>query len=274
MKPLWMLLFLLFPILSEAWTLNNNFGGAFKSKRVKVYVDDLSSCSNAQVSAYEWEGLIKPAIDNFWNRIPTSSLRLVYGGAISGPPNISNGRLCAPTDNECITSGGPIIGPAEGILIACNSLAANFNNAGNVLAVTVPNNFSGRRINGAVILINDLAGSNFAELSRSDRISVIAHEIGHAIGLGHAEEKNKEALMYYRTVNLRKSLGQDDIDGVSFLYPVKVDGCGLFTGTIDTGNKKGPPFLSMLMGLFLMIAFFEFFKRLRSLLNPETRPAT
>ena len=47
---------------------------------------------------------------------------------------------------------------------------------------------------------------------------MIAHEIGHAFGLGHSEYK--ESLMYYSiSGKYQKWLGEDDVDGVSYLYP-------------------------------------------------------
>jgi hypothetical protein len=265
MKLLIILLILISSTLAHAFTLNNNFGGAFKKDRVKVLVADNTTCdpSMSGLTVYELEQLIKPAVNNFWNKVPTSSLRLLPGGFSGNISNINGGRLCAPTDDECIDAAPPgtLIPPVNEIIIACNNNPVNFSNSANVLAVTVPNNFSGSKISGAVILIND-SSTIFSTLSQSDKISVLAHEIGHAIGLGHAENKNNEALMYYKTVNLRRSLAQDDIDGVSYLYPVKVDGCGLFGGTITAG-PKGPPFWQMGAILLMLILLSEMMRLLR-----------
>lgn len=161
-------------------------------------------------------------------------------------------------------------------MIACNNEPANFNGGNAVVAVTVPNSFSGKKIKGAVILINDnanAAGEGFKALSHSDRIGVIAHEIGHAIGLGHAQEDKQEALMYYKVVDLRTSLGQDDIDGVTYLYPVKIDGCGLFEGLVasslvlrkdddhdDDQKGGGSPFWQMGIGFLFIVAFAQLLK--------------
>lgn len=251
-----------------AFTLNNNFGAGFKKSKVKVYVAADTTCSNAGVTAQELSDLINPAIDNFWNQVPTSALRLRNGGFAAPIGNdINADRLCSPTDTACINSGSPIIPPVSGILIACNANLANFGGAGNVLAVTVPNNFSGKKITGAVILINDDPSAVFRNLSHKDKVAVLAHEIGHAIGLGHAENKNKEALMYYKTVDMRSNLSQDDIDGVSYLYPVKLDGCGLMK-TIDDRNLPRPPsFLPMAL-VILMLAFLFEVRKLLSKRGP------
>lgn len=249
----------------EAYTLNNNFGAAFKNSNVNVYVASDTICPTSRLSVHELAALVKPAINNFWNKVPTSSLRLKAAGfAAPIGADINEDRLCAPTDTNCINNDpDPKIPPVKDILIACNSNEENYGGPAstNVLAVTVPNNFSGSKIAGAVILINDFSAT-FGNLSHNDKVSVIAHEIGHAIGLGHAESVHKEALMYYKTVDLRRALAQDDIDGVSYLYPVKMDGCGLFGGTITTGPKS-PSFWQMGGTFALLILIFEMVKLLR-----------
>jgi hypothetical protein len=268
MKSIFFLVFF-FPICAQAFTLNNNFEAAFADDEVKVSVDRNTNCPFAEMTVYELSDLVKPAVDKFWNTVPSSSLRLKSAG-FTGPIdniNSNSGRLCPPTDDKCISDAGSnLIPPVKDIIIACNANPLNFG-GNNVLAVTVPNNFNGKKIKGAVILINDDSSTGFNQLSRSDKISVIAHEIGHAIGLGHS--KDKSALMYYRTVKLRKALGQDDVDGVSYLYPVHIDGCGafggIFGGTISTNkkNKSDFPLWPMVVSLVAMIGIFELVSTLR-----------
>jgi hypothetical protein len=52
---------------------------------------------------------------------------------------------------------------------------------------------------------------------RYDLESVLLHENGHAAGLGHSSDAN--AVMYTYYGGLRRDLHQDDIDGISSLYP-------------------------------------------------------
>ena len=260
---LWIFFFIFSPHLF-AYTLNNNFGASFKSHNVSVKIVGDTTCAGAGINVYELRDLIEPAINQFWNRVPTSDLRLSDGGFTDPINNINTGKLCAPTDTSCITAAGAnVIGPVNDIIIACNT-GDNFG-GGNVLAVTIPNNFSGKDIVGSVILINNTS-SSFGSLSKADQIGVIAHEIGHAIGLGHTDEK--AALMYYRTVDQRRALGEDDMRGVSYLYPMKLDGFGLLggCGTIQTNNPtppKNPPFWPMGLSLGVMILIAE----LRKLFN-------
>lgn len=267
---------------AHAYTLNNNFGASFKDNKVKVRIAGNTTCNpvNAGVTPAELQDLIKPAVDKFWNQVPTSALELDAAGASEAITNINEGRLCSPTDQTCIdaaVAAGNIdpdeglIPPVTDIIIACNSNTLNFG-SNNVLAVTIPNKFSGKKIVGAVILINDFA-SSFGDLSTSDKVAVLAHEIGHAIGLGHS--KDSGALMYYRTVDLRADLGQDDIDGVSYLYPMHVDLFGLSGGLLGScgtiqsiRNDKNeppsnPPFVQMGITLGLMIILSELYRKFK-----------
>lgn len=257
---------------AHAFTLNNNFGGAFQKSKVKVQVAPNTSCSGTGLSIYDLADMLKPAVDDFWNTVPTSRLRLDASGFSNPITNIQNGLLCSPTDTDCVTSANNannLIPPVSEIVIACSDNPLNFGvNPSNVIAVTIPNNFSGKKIRGAIILINNTS-SAFLNLSRADKIAALAHEIGHAIGLGHAKDDEQEALMYYRTVNLRKKLGQDDIDGVSYLYPKQIDGCG-FIGSIKEDSSIPPNLWQMLSALALLISLVE----LRRLLQrPQARPA-
>jgi hypothetical protein len=274
-----LLIGLLMTTWASAWTLNNNFGASFKNNLVNVFIDAGTVCPTNGLTVNDLEGLIGPAVSNFWNKVPTSKLRLKPSGFSDAIFTMNEGRLCSPTDPACITAGtnaGNDGTPQDGlipavneIVIACNNNPLNFGGP-NVLAVTIPNKFSGKKITGAVILINE-GSSSFGNLSRSDQIAVIAHEIGHAIGLGHSEVSS--ALMYYRTVDQRKRLGQDDIDGVSFLYPIKVDGCGFFDEGLIGGihhldqiNKRppgNPPFVQMGITLVVLIFMFEILKLLK-----------
>jgi hypothetical protein len=226
------LLLLFIPTLSFAFTLNNSIGARYKNDKVSVSVASNTNCTTAGTTIDELEGFIQPAIKDFWNTVPTSRLTLEDGGTYDiSDALINTGELCL--NGGC---AGAVPNVSD-IVIACNTNTTNFPGASSLLALTLPTVISGKNIKGSVILINNTNGS-FGALTKNQKIAVIAHEIGHALGLGHSEKK--EALMYYSVVPKRTSLGQDDVDGITYLYPVQGDlyGMGCFLNTIAIVNKN------------------------------------
>ncbi len=251
--------FLLLPTLAQAFTLNNSIGARFKEKEVNVRVGmNPTPCDNVDLD--EVSGLLSEAMDNFWNKVSTSRLELKTSGSENtGDDNYWTGELCL-SGGAC--GGTPIPAPND-IIVTCNKNTTNFPGGSSLLALTLPNDISGKDIKGAVVLINDTNGS-FGALSSKDKVAVIAHEVGHAIGLGHSEESS--ALMFYKVVPTRTNLGRDDRLGVTYLYPVQVDlfGAGCFLGTISTlksgdgdgdGGGTNTFWPTALMGLLLALVF-------------------
>ena len=88
-------------------------------------------------------------------------------------------------------------------------------------------------------------GANVSQFSALDLSFVVAHELGHVLGLGHSGDRN--AVMYFSGNSSRTSirLASDDVDGISYLYPRQeighdsVFGCGTMSaGDLGAG---GPP---------------------------------
>jgi hypothetical protein len=258
--------FTFFPTNILAFTLNNNISAGFPHRSVGVFVTSNSVCTNAQVSKEQLMAMISEAINQYWNTVPTSSLRLYNGGIFTtSDNNFIIGHLCsAETSVPCVT---PIVPKVNDIVISCNTNKDdNFPDVGgspsSILAITLPNNVSGGSIIGSAIIINDTLDTRFRDLSWADQVAVIAHEIGHAIGLGHSPSRSN--LMYADVIPVRHSLGRGDIKGVSYLYPVKFDGCGLF-GTIDDQAPNQFNFLyNLLLGLFVSLILIRFHKAINS----------
>lgn len=256
--PKHLLLFLgltcLFPLQLNAFSFNNSVAAAFEEEKVNIRVST-ETCDEAGVSNSELEDLLREAADQYWNRAPTSSLYMDVGAPIDTAAAFG-------TDNPCLAGGGcepnPDMIVDSGIVVVCNDNATVFNTP-QILGVTLTNNIEGRRLVGSLVLINNRNGSRFGERDRDEQIAVLAHELGHAIGLGHSPVR--DSLMYFTTVPKRRSLGHDDIKGVTFLYPDNFSSSACGTLALNPQTPKGPknkveqsPLL-LLMGLAVVLMF-------------------
>ena len=93
-------------------------------------------------------------------------------------------------------------------------------------------------LNATPLFLAGRAWTATGEAGKLDLQSVVTHEVGHVVGLDHVD--NPDATMYpYSSLGDigRRTLHQDDIDGVSFLYPVVA-----LTSRIERGdNQAGQP---------------------------------
>lgn len=239
-----LVLFLLIPLEAMAWTLNLSTRKGFSSGKIDVYVTS-ESCTNTGISSDDMVSYTQEAIEEYWNKVPTSSLELNYAGTTSTSINGDS------------TSAAAAKTPVNSIIIGCNNDVSSFSTIG-VLAVGSLR-CSGDDCQGAIIL-NDRSDSVLPTTSRAQIISVFAHEMGHALGLGHSSIK--EALMYYSiSGKIQEFLTQDDMDGITYLYPNKkklgglVGSCNsvaLLSAGSDEDNFPKGPFLQMLMGVMLV----------------------
>jgi hypothetical protein len=230
---------------AEAFTLNNSATLVFGKDEVKVNIA-AGNCANIGIDEHELQSIVGDAVDQYWNTAPTSRLKLRSGSIKSVNALYKTGTICVPA-TAC--DPNPALAVDSDILITCNNEPTNFSSTG-VLAVTVPNNISGKAIVGSLIMINDQNTNQFKFKNRDEKVSVIAHELGHAFGLGHSPVK--DSLMYYATVNMRKSLGYDDIDGISYLYPKQQPiSCGSITDPINPANSNPNAWLGLLLGLMI-----------------------
>lgn len=248
---------------SYGFTLNNNMEASFDSRTVSVNVAS-ASCDHIGLTHDDLLHLAQKAIDHFWNTVPTSSLRLIQGGVIQVDQQLfKNQSLCLPSSyntsvNSCVPN--PAFFHQTGILLVCNSNLFDFDQNSPTLAATLPL-VDKQKISNAIILLNDTPSNIFANplkgLNENELISTLAHEIGHAIGIGHSQVK--DSLMYFAIIPKRNHLGWDDINAVTYLYPKKDSLFGLgFCGSLTAseldqgmGHSQRPDFLSQNKKIFL-----------------------
>ncbi len=238
------LILLLITFSINAFTLVGSSIATYSNPEISVFIGD-SSCANLNDSPEELRDLTIKGVEKFWNKVSTSNLKL----DVQGLKNIDSTYY---TDQICNTGAGCIAAVPNGVYIFCNDNTSTFTSTG-ILAVTLPNNVTGSTIVGGVIAINAIASTKFNGLSENEKISAIAHEIGHAFGLGHS--KIEDSLMYASSKTGRTRLGRDDWDGATFLYPKEQGPAGL-CGTISTDTDDSPkaPFILsfLLLGIIIL----------------------
>jgi predicted Zn-dependent protease len=244
MKFLITLILFLITINAWAFTLNNSGKLVFGQDEVMVNVAG-GFCTNIGITDQEFLSIVSEAVDN-------SRLKLRAGQVVNVATAFYTDNICEASTN-CTPNS--TLAVSSDILISCNNNTTNFS-ASSILGVTIPNNISGTTIIGSLVLINDRTSTQFGLKTRSEKVAIIAHELGHTFGLGHSPVK--DSLMYYATVTQRSALGRDDIQGISYLYPKQqpFSGCG----TIDL-NGKGPNLWPGLFIGFSLIGLAELYRK-------------
>ncbi len=230
--------------VSHAFSFNNSVGAAFLTDIVPIKIAD--NCNNLAISNSELVSITEEAIDRFWNTVPSSKLTLKVSGLVSVNDLFYTEELCTQSGNNCEPNTDLIV--SDGILISCNNNTADNFKSSSILGITLPNNIQGSVLQGSLFLINDSPSNSFQNKSRRQMVAIIAHELGHAIGLGHSPVE--DSLMYFTIIPIREKLGFDDIDGVSYLYPKEQP---LSCGTI---SKQIPPQKHVLSFFFFFLLSF------------------
>ncbi|MBI2520898.1 MAG: matrixin family metalloprotease [Bdellovibrio sp.] len=212
----------------------SNAGKAFTlvPSRAKFPMNNVSirvagnSCTNNNLSPQRLLDLTLDSMDEYWNKVPTSAMKITTGNVDSGI-DVSSDTLSSALEKT----------PSNTILIGCSSDETMFDDASILGVGTIGTNSEGQ-IAGA-LLINDalVAGENHVA-SLTDHVlrAVLAHESGHALGIGHSG--NPIALMYYSIGGkIQERLTQDDYDALTYLYPKpsRIGGCGQITEVKDDG---------------------------------------
>ena len=285
MKTFFILFFTLFHIQRGfTFTFNNNAAAAFDKDEITVHVND-TDCAGADSGDSNYDcaanfitpqkllDLTEKAIDRFWNRIPTTRLNLIRGSLQSKGTTFRRGQLCNESYSEGTCTPNTALKVDSDILISCNCHKNNFGDSNTgILGVTIPNNYEGVAIKGSLILING-RHTSFHSLTDDEKINVIGHEIGHALGLGHSPVE--DSLMYYRNIGKRDHLGWDDLDGISYLYPSSQPlnlNCGTVNSSSNNDSNSGSgssnsslkTTVFFFSGLLLMISFGLILRSTRS----------
>lgn len=200
---------LLLPAMAWAYTLMTATMQGWSEDDLHFRLNP-AGCS---VPAEKLEEAIEDSV-RLWNGVATSSIRLHYEGRTD-----RSGTDAHPT-LECVTSG-----------------------LGGILGSSTVSTSNGRIFTGHIELNSEPGTSaDIATLDQGQLTIVIAHEMGHILGLGHSS--HRDSLMYFALAEKQYlSLSQDDADGVTYLYPRRepedgILGCGSL-GAVPPGSGGG-----------------------------------
>ncbi|WP_127716105.1 matrixin family metalloprotease [Halobacteriovorax sp. HLS] len=239
---------------SNAFTLVSSPPTKFPVMEVVVNVSS-DSCSGAGITNEGLLDLVETAANDFWNSVTTSALVLKRGTLVSTTLNgvTSIGAAASQTT-------------ANTIIVGCSTNTTLFPTPGsdNTLGVGGIGSYSSG-VKGA-FLVN--ANGNFVNQGQTERLAVIAHELGHALGLGHSSDPI--ALMYYSVSSkTQERLTMDDKDGLTYLYPNE-DAIAASCGSVSySGDNGGGPssLLLTLLGFLLLMRFARFDKKNASIME-------
>jgi hypothetical protein len=224
-----------------AFTLSSvGFDGGWPGKTVGFYYNS-SNCPEGVTAA------MNKAFE-LWNSVPSSYLKVKLAGTSTATP-------------AAIVAGGTGTTPT----IACDTaFESNITGAdGNAVGGVGFFNHSGGKITDGGLILNVQPGksNNINTYNSTDLAILLAHEMGHVLGLGHSEFE--PALMYYNIAAKEAlNLSQDDIDGITYLYPRDELTDGMYgCGRTDSAL---PPSSGLATILLLLLPFSLLYLRRRS----------
>ena len=198
---------------ANAFTLiSSSLDSGWDTRTLTFNVNE-SSCTTAGISTTVLYAAIDAAFD-LWNKVPTAGIKLSRGD----------------TTTSTSASNPPVI--------YCDSAGLSEGIAG-VGGIAV----SGGKPSIGSLRLNSNAALQvyFGNLDSTTQTLVVAHEIGHVLGLGHTEKDF--ALMYYDLSDKEHSnMSQDDHDGLTWLNPRDELENGLMgCATIQEIGNRMPP---------------------------------
>lgn len=184
-----------------AWThLGTNLFG-WKTKTLTFSVNP-SNCTIPETTLYD----ILDSTLNAWNGIPNADVTLVR---TTTPSTTTVAQILADS------------APDAPVIVCDPSFGSTVGDPNQIIGVATNTRWSADghiTYSGIILNAQAGAGAELSQLSRTDIEIAIAHEIGHALGLGHSSVP--EALMYYSVGNKPAALlTEDDMDGMAHLYP-------------------------------------------------------
>ncbi len=231
-----------FSLVGQAFTLSDGPSGQTTTgyANTSVAFDIDTSCTPYITKVRE---TIQTAAD-VWGHVPNSSLAILIGSTVTLPSAITT--YVGASATQYVPAGNPII------YCDANFAANTGQDANSIPGFASSQNMSssGQILTGLMVLnFEASASASLLNLNPTTANVVLTHEIGHVVGIGHSSDTN--SLMYFQTGAGRENvLVKDDIDAVTYLYPIQELG-GLACARVDMAIP-GSGWKSVIIDLSLM----------------------
>jgi hypothetical protein len=236
-----------YSLTASAFTLSTNPPTKFDTGEI-TFVAGSNDCVNAGFTSTGLLDLMEEAMERHWNTVPTSSLEFKRG-------SVGTQSVEGDTFNEALAKA-----ETGTVLIGCSTSSTVFTSSSTKGVGSI--NTTGT---AGLFLLNDTVAGSFGDLDKDQQLALMAHEVGHAIGIGHSS--NPTSLMYFSLsgegAKIQEYLTQDDYDAATYLYPNEEEAGGALgsCGTISDnsnssggGGPSGPFALSLVLGFLLVLA--------------------
>jgi hypothetical protein len=186
--------------------------------------------------------MLERAVDHafeLWNAVSTSNIHLVRG-------------ISTATDANTAFAGTATDSP---VIVCDTALSAKLasGDSNNVSGLAKIIQSSGTIVYGTLLLNAEAGKAARVQTLTSQQLEiVIAHELGHLLGLGHSSDET--SLMHHAyTQKNHMRLSQDDIDGITYLYARvepdedKVFGCSSVQASGSSGGTTGVQYAMLIL---------------------------
>ncbi len=157
------------------------------------------------------------AVFQYWAAVPTAAVAFNHAGPILPVAGFSDGNVDTAAEFDAVESScesgaqSPIVFDADGAILNDLGLDPGIIGFSGICAL------NGIRIAGALILMNGTFqdGVSPYQLTPAQFDEAMAHEMGHFLGLGHAQIN-----LYAYLNNLSGYCSADDLAGLPLMFPV------------------------------------------------------